>query len=167
MRGGAVSVLVGLTALGAYALGRHDAPTAGLPSVTISVPSTFTKPIALVDAPPDAPPIKPLQPLPSPSTTPKAKAAPPLPSPQPETQRKVEVVLTAAAIAAIIVKASRDQYYATGHPCACPEDRTRAGRRCGGNSAYSRPGGAAPLCYPTDISEAMIEDYRKTASASR
>jgi hypothetical protein len=25
----------------------------------------------------------------------------------------------------------------------------RNGRACGGRSAYSRPGGAAPLCYPS------------------
>ena len=37
---------------------------------------------------------------------------------------------------------SRNAYYATGHPCACPDDLMRNGRRCGGNSAYIRPGGA-------------------------
>jgi hypothetical protein len=68
--------------------------------------------------------------------------------------------VSAAEIAALIVQASRQQYYATGHPCACPEDVTRSGRRCGGNSAYSRPGGAAPLCYVTDISNEMIAKYR-------
>lgn len=31
--------------------------------------------------------------------------------------------------------------------CDCPYDRMRNGRRCGGNSAYSRPGGWAPACY--------------------
>src|SRR5262249_20880105 len=72
--------------------------------------------------------------------------------------RKAETALTAAAIAAIIVQASRDQYHATGHPCACPDDTMRNGRACGGRSAYSRPGGGAPLCYPHDITTAMIED---------
>jgi hypothetical protein len=37
----------------------------------------------------------------------------------------------------------------------------RNGRACGGRSAYSRPGGAAPLCYPTDVTAAMIDAYRK------
>jgi TPR repeat protein len=46
-------------------------------------------------------------------------------------ERPVETALTAAAIAVIIVKASRDEYYATGHPCACPDDVTRNGRSCG------------------------------------
>lgn len=31
--------------------------------------------------------------------------------------------------------------------CDCPYDRMRNGRRCGGNSAYSRPGGRNPVCY--------------------
>ena len=35
--------------------------------------------------------------------------------------------------------------------CPCPEFRDRGGRRCGGRSAYSRPGGASPLCYARDI----------------
>jgi hypothetical protein len=52
----------------------------------------------------------------------------------PDVKRKVEGALTAAAIAAIIIQASRAQYQ-------------RDGRACGGRSAYSRPGGAAPLCY--------------------
>jgi hypothetical protein len=28
--------------------------------------------------------------------------------------------------------------------------------------AYSRPGGAAPLCYPSDVTAAMIEKCRIT-----
>ena len=63
-------------------------------------------------------------------------------------------------IAALIVKASRDAYYATGHPCACPDDSMRNGRRCGRVSAYIRPGGAAPLCYITDVPKSAIEAYR-------
>lgn len=43
--------------------------------------------------------------------------------------------------------------------CACPYSTARNGSRCGGRSAYSKPGGAAPLCYPDDISEAMVADY--------
>jgi hypothetical protein len=42
------------------------------------------------------------------------------------------------------VQASRDRYYATGHPCACPGDLMHNSQRCGGRSAHSRPGGAAP-----------------------
>ncbi|MGN7880686.1 SH3 domain-containing protein [Sinorhizobium sp. Sb3] len=44
--------------------------------------------------------------------------------------------------------------------CPCPESRDRAGRRCGRRSAYSKPGGAAPICYPGDVSKAMIDAFR-------
>jgi len=64
-------------------------------------------------------------------------------------------------IAARIVQESRSAYYATGHPCACPEDLARNGSRCGGRSAYSRPGGAAPYCYPRDVPADEIQAYRK------
>jgi hypothetical protein len=43
--------------------------------------------------------------------------------------------------------------------CPCPYNRMRNGRSCGGNSAYSKPGGASPLCYPTDVTQAMIDRY--------
>ena len=34
-------------------------------------------------------------------------------------------------------------------------------------AAYSRPGGARPLCNLTDVTPAMIDAYRKTANAQR
>jgi hypothetical protein len=68
--------------------------------------------------------------------------------------------LTDQQIATIIMKASRDAYYRTGHPCACPEDLARNGSRCGGRSAYSRPDGAEPYCYVTDVPRQKIEAYR-------
>jgi hypothetical protein len=70
--------------------------------------------------------------------------------------------LTDQQIATIIVKESRDAYYRTGHPCACPEDSARNGSRCGKRSAYSRPGGAEPYCYVTDVPKEKIEAYRAT-----
>jgi hypothetical protein len=81
-------------------------------------------------------------------------------------EQVAEAALSASAIAALIVQTSRQQYYATGHPCACPDDVTRTGRRCGGTSAYSRPGGAAPLCYVSDVSAAMIERYQSKLGAN-
>jgi hypothetical protein len=44
--------------------------------------------------------------------------------------------------------------------CPCPYNTDRAGRRCGGRSAYSRPGGRAPICYREDVTEAMLRRYR-------
>jgi hypothetical protein len=82
-----------------------------------------------------------------------------------DAKRKVETTLTAAAIAAIIVEASRAQYHAGGRPCACPDDTMRNGKACGGRSAYSRPGGASPLCYPSDVTAAMIDSYRQRAAS--
>src|ERR1700693_4447059 len=73
-----------------------------------------------------------LAPIPS-SPTPSANASPDKPA-RADIKRKDEVVLTAAAIAAIIVQASRDQYHAGGRPCACPDDMMRNGRACGGRS---------------------------------
>jgi len=35
--------------------------------------------------------------------------------------------------------------------CACPYSITSNGRKCGGRSAYSKPGGYSPLCYPKDV----------------
>jgi hypothetical protein len=70
--------------------------------------------------------------------------------------------LTDEQIVATIIQASRNGYYATGHPCACPYDRARNGSSCGRRSAYSRPGGAEPKCYPNDVSKAEIEAYRQS-----
>jgi hypothetical protein len=91
--------------------------------------------------------------LPEPASAPRATSAPApsakagLPDEKPsanDAKRKVGAALTATAIAAIIVQASRAQYHAGGRPCACPDDTMRNGRACGGRSAYSRPGGASP-----------------------
>lgn len=44
--------------------------------------------------------------------------------------------------------------------CPCPYNTDRAGRRCGGRSAYSRPGGYAPKCYPSDVTAAEVARAR-------
>ena len=61
-----------------------------------------------------------------------------------------------------IIQQSVAAYSATGRPCACPYQLDRAGRSCGGRSAYSRPGGASPLCYPADVTPGMMQDWRRT-----
>ena len=50
-----------------------------------------------------------------------------------------------------------------GYPssCPCPYSSDRAGRRCGGRSAYNRRGGYAPLCFPRDVSQAQVAAYRR------
>jgi hypothetical protein len=71
-------------------------------------------------------------------------------------------ILTDAAIIAILIAASIAAYKASGRPCACPYDTTRTGRKCGGLSAWSKPGGAQPFCFPGDVTPGLIEDYRRT-----
>lgn len=44
--------------------------------------------------------------------------------------------------------------------CPCPFNVDRAGRQCGGRSAWSKPGAAAPLCFREDVSEEMIKEWR-------
>ena len=132
------------------------APTSSQsPSPQITLASIPTKQI---QPPPNVAKLEPgnLVPLPRPKSAPSAD----------QTKERTTRVLTAAAIALILVQESRNAYYATGRPCACPEDFTRSGRRCGGNSAYSRPGGAEPLCYPGDVSAALIEKHRARLSNS-
>lgn len=70
--------------------------------------------------------------------------------------------LTDAQVRDAIIKESVASYLATGHPCACPYNLARNGSQCGGRSAYSRPGGASPLCYPKDVSDGMVADWRRT-----
>lgn len=45
--------------------------------------------------------------------------------------------------------------------CPCPYSVMRNGYSCGGRSAYSRPGGYAPLCYPRDVGAAEIAAWRR------
>lgn len=162
-------IVVGLVAFVAYQVGARQTPVAVAPA-----PSLTTLP--------------PVQPLASASTqtqtvAPSAPAktttfTPPAPAKQQTaplgkqtepptftTKQKAEAALTAAVIAAIIVQASRQAYYATGRPCACPDDTMRNGRSCGSKSAYSRPGGASPLCFAHDVTLGMIENYRSRVAA--
>lgn len=44
--------------------------------------------------------------------------------------------------------------------CPCPYNTDRAGRRCGRRSAYSRPGGASPICYARQISDQQVARIR-------
>jgi hypothetical protein len=48
--------------------------------------------------------------------------------------------------------------------CPCPYNTDRAGRSCGRRSAYSRPGGASPICYEADVTPGMVQQYRATHS---
>jgi hypothetical protein len=148
-RGGTALILLGITAMLAYSVGRQSVPSSSAPVAVMTSPTMVLAQVTV--------------PAPNSSSSPTPSAKPDLSDKptRPDNKRKVETALTAAAIAAIIVQASREQYHATGKPCACPDDTARNGSACGGRSAYSRPGGAAPLCYPTDVTAPMIEQYRQ------
>ncbi len=66
--------------------------------------------------------------------------------------------LTDAEIKKILIEQSIRSYSGS---CPCPYNQARNGSRCGKRSAYSKPGGAEPLCYESDVSDVMVERYRK------
>jgi hypothetical protein len=44
--------------------------------------------------------------------------------------------------------------------CPCPYNTASNGSRCGKRSAYNRAGGYTPLCYPEDVSDRMVKEYK-------
>ena len=153
--GGAL-LAYGLTRPAAVQTPALKAAVVDLPPATTAkaaVPVPASRPATVAREPPNLA-------SPAPSKTAAATAANPAPPPSVSPTKRTAEILTVAAIAALIIQESRNAYYATGRPCACPDDTMRNGRSCGSKSAYSRPGGAAPLCYPTDVSDAMIRSYR-------
>jgi len=46
--------------------------------------------------------------------------------------------------------------------CPCPYNKASNGSSCGRRSAWNRAGGESPLCYPSDISAAMVAGYRSS-----
>jgi hypothetical protein len=110
--------------------------------------------------PPSPPPVArapdPPPPPPAPQAT-EPRAEPQRDPEKPKTEsRKPE--LTDAQVIQAIIALSLARY--SGN-CACPYNSDSAGRSCGRRSAYSRPGGATPVCYPADVTPAMINDYRR------
>jgi len=65
---------------------------------------------------------------------------------------------TNAEIKQLIIKESIAAYKGS---CPCPYSTDKAGKSCGARSAYSKPGGASPLCYEKDVTPKMVDDYRK------
>jgi hypothetical protein len=65
--------------------------------------------------------------------------------------------LTDAQVIQQIIRASIASY--SGN-CPCPYNSARNGSRCGKRSAYSRPGGASPICYDSDVSHEMLIRWR-------
>ena len=49
--------------------------------------------------------------------------------------------------------------------CPCPYSVNAAGRRCGDSSAWSKRGGAAPMCFPDDVSDDRVRAWRERNGA--
>jgi len=45
--------------------------------------------------------------------------------------------------------------------CPCPYSVARNGSSCGARSAYSKPRGYDPICYPRDVTISMVQEYRR------
>ena len=58
-------------------------------------------------------------------------------------------------------KIIRDSIASYPGRCPCPYNTDRAGRECGARSAWSKPGGRAPVCYPDDVSDEMVRRYKE------
>jgi len=66
-----------------------------------------------------------------------------------------------AQIRKAIIQLSINSYSGS---CPCPYNAMRNGAACGGRSAWSKPGGYAPKCYPSDVSKEEVEAYRRAQS---
>ena len=44
--------------------------------------------------------------------------------------------------------------------CPCPYNRAANGSKCGKRSAWSKPGGYEPICYPDEVTTAMVAAWR-------
>ena len=68
---------------------------------------------------------------------------------------------TSLSDAEIVQQIIRESIASYPGNCPCPYNATRNGSSFGRRSAYSKPGGYAPICYQNDVSAEMIESYRK------
>lgn len=66
--------------------------------------------------------------------------------------------MTDAEVKQAIIKESISNY--SGN-CPCPYNIMKSGNRCGDRSAYAKPGGASPICYPSDVTPSMVRMYRR------
>ena len=64
----------------------------------------------------------------------------------------------------IIQKIISDSIASYPGKCACPYQRTSNGSRCGKRSAYSKPGGYKPLCFPSDVTEKILSSRNESNS---
>jgi hypothetical protein len=60
-----------------------------------------------------------------------------------------------------MIEFSIARYVSRRETCPCPYSLDPEGNRCDARSAYNRLVGARPLCYESDITQTMVEAYRK------
>jgi hypothetical protein len=65
--------------------------------------------------------------------------------------------MTDSQVRQLMIKQSIASYPGNG---PCPYNLASNGSKCGKRSAWSKPGGYAPLCYPGDITDDMVKSYR-------
>jgi hypothetical protein len=65
--------------------------------------------------------------------------------------------LTDVQVRELMIKQSIASYPGN---CPCPYNLASNGSQCGKRSAWSKPGGYAPLCYPADITDDMVRSYQ-------
>ena len=86
-----------------------------------------------------------------------AQVSEPEPAAEPKPEPQVRE-LTDDEIRQVLIRQSIMGY---SRNCPCPYNSASNGSRCGGRSAYSRPGGYSPLCYPQDVSDETVREYRR------
>jgi hypothetical protein len=67
---------------------------------------------------------------------------------------------TDAQIKQRLIDESVAAYMGAKGNCPCPYNLARNGSVCGKRSAWNRPGGEEPLCFPSDVSAEMVREYR-------
>jgi hypothetical protein len=65
---------------------------------------------------------------------------------QPATQIKLAALKAGGKPALPVSNVEPTSRLVSPYPCDCPNDRARNGSRCGGRSAFCRPGGRSPEC---------------------
>jgi hypothetical protein len=68
------------------------------------------------------------------------------------------IFVSVASLAAAEQRAAEPKQ--TAAACDCPDNKAKDGSRCGKRSAYCRPGGVAPNCYPSDRTEVQQKARR-------
>lgn len=77
-------------------------------------------------------------------------------APAPETAIAAQPAYDRSAVIRALIAESQQSYRGN---CPCPENRVKNGRLWGGNSAWSNRGGYTSLCYPSDVTQRVIDEY--------